>query len=133
MNAVEDALYDWLAADAGVAALVGTRIYRQAAPEGEAGDFIILQHHAGGDENLTPADSQDLYYQVRGVSRTSPDAAGAIDDSVRARLHGATLTVSGWTNFWTSRQQAIRFTETDEVGSARRYHAGAFYRIRLDD
>jgi len=130
MNALEDALYDTLAAHAGLTALVSTRIYRQAAPQGATLPYVLYELVAGGDENSSPVDSQDLRYRARGVSATSSDEAGDIDDQIRAALHRQALTVSGWENFWTSRENAFRFTETAE--GVRRYHAGASYRVRLD-
>lgn len=131
MNALEDALYDKMSGNAGVAALVSTRIYREQAPQGAAYPLVVYGHQAGGDETLTSVDSVNVVYQVRAVSSVSAAEAGAIDEALRTALHRQTLTVTGWANFWTARINAIRFVETTPEGKAV-FHAGGMYRIRLD-
>jgi len=137
MNVLEEAIYDALAANTALTAVVpASRIYRGAAPQGATLPYLVIVLQAGGDDNLTPVDSVDLLYQVRSVSEVSVDEAGDIDELVRPVLHKATLTVSGgWTNYWSSREREIRHTETDDqdLGTGlRRYHGGALYRFRLD-
>lgn len=132
MNAVEDALYDTLYAHAPLAAVVATRIYRQRAPQGASYPQVIYGLQGGGDENLTPNDSQNLVYAVQFISETSPDDAGDGADLIRAALHKTTLTIVGGVNFWTAAGGYIRYTETDERTGKTYYHAGALYRIRVD-
>lgn len=135
MNALEEALYDKLAGSAAIAAAVGTRIYRQAAPPGASHPLIVYAHHAGGDENETPVDSLDVHYRVTAISAESADEAGDIEELIRTALHRAALTVPGWEVFWLARGNQFRLTETDAgvEGAGRRYwHAGAFYHLRLD-
>jgi hypothetical protein len=132
MNVVEDAIYDTLFGHAPLAALVSTRIYRQRAPQGATYPHVVYGLQGGGDENLTPNDSQNLLYAVRFVAEASPDDAGDGADLIRTALHRQTLTVSGAVNFWTAAQAYIRFTETDERTGKTYYHAGAIYRIRVD-
>ncbi len=131
MNALEEALYDQLAGGTALAAAVGTQFFRSAAPPEAEHPFVIYQLQSGGDENATGVDSLDLRYGVRAVSAASADEAGDLDDLIRARLHRATLSVSGWNNCWTTREAEIRTLETDASGK-QFWHAGAVYRIRLD-
>jgi len=130
VNAIDDGLYDKLAGHAALTTLVSTRIYRDAAPEGATLPYVVFLHQAAGEENMTPARSLNPLYQVRGVSSVSADEAGDIADAIDGALHMQTLTVSGWTNYWTARTAFIRTVETNE--GVRRWHRGAFYRIRLD-
>lgn len=131
MNVLEESLYDALAGNAPLLAVVSTRIYRQTAPPGAVYPLVLFGLNAGGDENTTSVDSLDVRYAVRGVSEVSTDQAGDVDDLIRTVLHKTALTVTGWSNFWTTRGAEIRLTEIDPSGK-RFYHAGAIYRIRLD-
>lgn len=130
MNVIEDGIYDKLAGHAALAALVGTRIYRQEAPPDATYPLVIYQHQAGGDDNETPARALSPLYGIRGVSKVSADEAGDVADAIDGAMHMQTLTVTGWTNYWTARTSLLRYTENTE--STQKWHAGAFYRIRLD-
>jgi len=130
MNVLEEAIYDRLAGDSAITALVSTRIYRQAAPQDAVLPYLIYQLQGGGDENLTPTESTNHVYQVRAVSQVSNDEAGDIAQAVHDQLHKATITVTGWTNYWTAAISDIELVETDQSG-VRRWHRGNMYRIRL--
>lgn len=136
MNALEEGIFDALAANGALTAVVpSARMYRGAAPQGATLPYLVIMLQGGGDDNMTPVDSFDELYQVRAVSGLSVDEAGDIDDLIRPVLHKATLTIAGWTNYWTRRETEIRVTETDsaEGGTGvRRFHAGGLYRIRGD-
>jgi hypothetical protein len=129
--AIDDAMYDKLAGASGVTALVSTRIYRGAAPQGATAPYVIYAVQAGGDENLTPADSINLLYQVRGVSKVSAAEAAQIGDAIRAALHRQTLSITGWTNYWMARTAQIQTVETTPEG-LRFWHDGGLYRVRVD-
>lgn len=130
MNALEDAIYDRLVADATVLAAVSTRIYRSAAPQGAAYPFVVIQLQAGGEDNVTPTDAISLVYQIRCESAVSAAEAGTIDEAIRAALHEVELTVTGWTNYWSARGEMIRAALLSEDGT-RKWLAGAFYRFRI--
>ena len=130
MNALEDAIYDKLAAATAVTNLVSTRIYRSAAPQGAAYPFVIIQLQAGGEDNKISPDSLDITYQVRAEVSTSSADAGTIDEAIRTALHEAILTVTGWTMFYAARGQMFRSHISDADGT-KRWIAGAFYRYRL--
>lgn len=136
MNALDSAIYDAMAANVALTAMVpAARFYIGQAPQGAVAPYVIFMQHAGGDVNDTPVDSLNLVYQVRAVSDKSAAEAGQIDDLLRAALHKATLAVSGWNNCWTAREGEFRNPETDDGKSnsgVTRWHAGALYRILLD-
>jgi len=129
MNAIEDAIYDKLAADATVTGYVSTRIYRSMAPEGAELPYIVYGVQAGGEDNLTPTESASPIYQIRAVSETSAAHAGLIDEAIRDALHNQALTVTGWIHVWTARLNLIRYVEV--VSSVVRWHAGAMYRVMV--
>lgn len=132
MNAVDTALYGTLSAGTALTSqLAGTTsIYHGAAPRDSSLPYIIFSQSAGGDANDTPRRRKDLVYTIQAVSDASYRTAGLIDAAVDDLLHGQTLTVSGWTNFWTMREQDIEYIETADDGR-RIFHVGGMYRIRL--
>lgn len=132
MNEVETALYGALTSESSVTDLLaGTAsVYNQQAPDDAAYPLIIFNQQSGRDENTDPTRSRDLLYMVKGVSMTNLKAAGSIDAAVDALLHDSTLSVSGWTTFWLTRETDINFTETTAEG-ATYYHRGGVYRLRI--
>lgn len=130
MNVLDESIYDWLAADSTITALVSTRIYRQAAPQDATLPYIVYAHGGGGEENLTPTRSVEIVKNIFAVSGVSDDEAGDIADAIHTRLHTAVLTVTGWTNYWTAAENEIQTHETDPSG-VRRWIKGNRYRIRL--
>ena len=132
MNALETGLYNILANNAPLTTALGSAaIYNQHAPQGTARPYVIFNHAGGGHENRTPSDTQNHIYLVKVVA-DGLKQAGTIDDLVTTALHQATLTVAGYTNFYTARETEAAFTETPADG-APIYHRGAYYRIRIDD
>ena len=131
-NEINAAIYSTLSGGTALTALLAgtTSIYHGAAPRGTSFDYIIFNQQGGGDENSTPTRAKNLLYQVQAVSATSARQAGLIDAQVDELLHGQTLTVSGWSNYWTMREQDIEYTETTGDGQ-NIWHVGGLYRIRL--
>lgn len=130
MNDIEEAIYDALAVTA-LTNLVGTRIYRDMAPQGAAYPMVIYAWSGGGDDNDTPARSRSPLYQVRAVSAESADEAGDIAAVIDGLLHHQTLTVSGYTNYRTTQTSEVNGAEFDEGAGKRFWHRGAVYRIRI--
>ncbi len=131
MNAIETALYGKLsAATALTTALGGSFIYNRHAPQGQGLPYIVFVHAGGGHENINPSNLQDHVYLIKAVAAASQQA-GTLDGLVSAALHGTTLTVSGYTNFWTAREEEVQLTEQG-AGGTFVYHCGAYYRIRID-
>lgn len=132
MNVLETAIYDLIIAATAVTDLLdGTAsVYNQLVPRGQAYPVVVFGYLGGGDENKTPHRSVNFLYQVRGVSKTSPANAGLIDAALDTVFHLQTLTVSGWTNTWTAREDEIKLTEVTPEGDEI-YHRGGIYRVRL--
>ena len=74
---------------------------------------------------------KNLVLYVRGYSKTSQASAGSIDAQIDTLLHGQTLSVSGWVNFWTARESDLSGFEPMPNGETI-WNAGGMYRIRLD-
>lgn len=129
---LEAALYTKLTGQASlITALGGTYIYNKIAPQPAPAKYVIFQWQGGGDENETPHRTRNLVYAVMGVAATQA-AAAAIDAEIDAALHLATLTISGWTNFWTARETDLNLVETD-AGEVVKFRVGGLYRIRIDN
>ena len=132
MNALEIGLYSKLNVAAITDELGGAYIYNQIAPQGQARPYVVFALSGGGHENISPSELVNAVYLVKGVSETSARHAGDIDGLIKTALHGQTLIVSGYTNFRTQREEEFKFAEILADGTEV-HHAGAYYRIRLDD
>jgi len=110
-------------------ALGGTAIYYQQAPDGAALPYVVWNYQGGGDENITQSRMKNLLVYVRGYA-ASPALAGTIDAYCDALLHGKTISVTGWSNFWTAREEDISLVE-NLPDKTRIYSEGGIYRIRL--
>lgn len=131
-TALETGLYNALSGGTALTSeLGGTFIYNKQAPQTPSDKFVILQWQGGGDENETKHRTRNVIYTVRGVATSQEDAA-TIDGLIDSLLHLQTLTVTGYTNFWTARESDVNFVEQD-AGGVNRYHVGAQYRIRIDN
>ena len=132
MNEFDAALYSRLQGTAITALLAGTTsIYKSQAPEGASFPFIVWNLQGGGPVNLDANRVDNLVYYVRAYSENSAAQAGSIDLQIDTALHLAPLTVSGWTNTWLAREQAIELVTTEPSGKMI-HSAGALYRVRLD-
>lgn len=132
-NALSAAIYTKLQTTSALTALLSgtTAIYNTQAPDNAALPYVVFSVQGGGDENRTPNRTKNLVLNVRGYTAAGPAAAGTIDSKIDSALHGVTLSVSGWTNFWTAREQDIAAVEIDDANQ-KTWMAGELYRIRLD-
>ena len=113
-----------------VAALGGTAIYSDIAPEARALPYVVYSLQAGTEENITPSDlrSSLVYVRAYAASRQSAEnIAGLVFDL----LNKATLSLTGFTNFFTACESDIAFVEHNPAGVPT-YVAGGMYRIRFD-
>lgn len=132
MNEISTAIYSTLSSGTALTALLAgtTSIYHLQAPDEASLPYVVFNIQAGGDENQTPIRRKNLILYVRGYSQTSALAAGSIDAQADALLHGKTLTVTGWHNFWCSREQDLE--NIDNLPSGEKvWMAGGYYRIRI--
>lgn len=134
-QALSTFLYTTLSGDTAVAALVGTRIFEDLAPQGTAFPFVVFSFHTGGDTNALGSDVRTLtrpQYLIRAISKgptySDADAVAAAVDAALMGAHGS-ATVNGVTYevLTVFREQAIRRCEYAE--SVRYNHAGGLYRI----
>lgn len=132
-NALNTSLYEVLQASTALTGLLAgtTSIYHKQAPDGVELDYIVFNVQGGGDENLTPNRTKNLVCFVRGFSGSGAAKAGSIDAQIDVVLHGQTLTVAGWTNFWLARETDLEAVEVTKSGE-KIDMAGGFYRIKLD-
>ena len=129
-GAMGTALYAKLAGGTAlIAELGGTLIWQGHPPDGQARPYVLFNHQAGGPDNQNSHDMRDNLWYVRGYAST-PAKASALDQEIEDLLHRNSLSVSGYTNFWLTRQDDFA---TDEVqpNNERIYGRGAFYRVRL--
>lgn len=132
MNAVDTVLYSTLTGGTALTALLAnsSSVFHTQAPRGAAFPYVVLQLQGGGDQNASPHRRKELLYTVKAITATSMQDAGTIDNQIDALLHGATLTVTNWTNISTMREGDIAYIETTDEGR-NYYHNGGTYRVRV--
>lgn len=108
----------------------GTAVYYLAAPDGQALPYVVWDYTADIDENMDRNRTRNSLVYIRAYAATA-GAAGTIDSQIDALLHMKALTVTGWSNFWTARENSFSSVETDQSGR-KVFMAGAEYRIRND-
>ena len=129
-GAMGTALYNALSGGTAlITELGGTLIYQDHAPDGQARPYVIFNHQGGGPDLLNSHDMRNNLWYVRGYADTRAKAV-AIDKQVDALLDKQTLSVSGYTNFWTVREEDMSTAEV-QPDKTRIYSNGGFYRIRL--
>lgn len=106
------------------------RIYNIVAPPNTTLPYIVFGWAGGGDINDTPTRAVNLVYRV-GVFGTALAQCGTIDGYVEDLLNGGSLTVTGWSNYRSQREESFRLAEV--VGGLAIYHVGAFYRIQAEE
>lgn len=130
ITAINAAIYSALGASTAlVTALGGTYIYERQAPDDKDLPYVVYSFQGGGPENISPGNLQSDLVYVRAYAGT-PGQDGTIDGYCQTALHRQTLTVTGFTNIWTAREEDIVLVE-NPPGGKRIYTAGGIYRIRL--
>lgn len=133
MNVIDSALYSTLSGGTALTSLLATSasIYHIRAPNIVALPYVVFSLQAGGPENITPSDMGSYVYFIRAYSATSAKAAGDIHAQIKALLHLKTLTVTGYTNYWTVLESELESAE-EEPNTAPVYMTGGLYRIKID-
>jgi len=133
INELAGAMYTRLSGGTALTDLLAstTSIYHGRVPDGASFPYVVFNLQGGGDENIVPSRMKNLVLYVRGYSKTSQASAGSIDAQIDTLLHGQTLSVSGWVNFWTARESDLSGFEPMPNGETI-WNAGGMYRIRLD-
>lgn len=90
-------LYSYLTANAGVSAIVGTRVYESLVPQGAAYPAISysLVSRSGEADSLDGADEQAVYRMQVNCWATSGVNRQALASAVRSALNGYVGTYSG--------------------------------------
>lgn len=127
-NAIGSALYSKLTQ--GTPLACGTAVFRGQGTAGAPLPYAVFSLQAGGPLNQTPGDLRDEVYFVRAYG-TSMAQAGTIDGQISGLLHHGTLSVAGYTNYYTARETDLELVENPPDGKPV-YMAGALYRISLD-
>lgn len=133
MNILNQSIYNTLKAGTALTALLPgtTSIYHLQAPDNATLPYVVYSLQAGGDENETPKRRKNYVMYIRAYSKTSAANAGSIDTQVDSLLHGKTLSVSGWANFWCNRETDLE--NIDNLPSGEKvWMQGGFYRVRLE-
>ena len=127
-GAMGSALYSKLAAGTVLTTLLGgTAIYNALAPQGATPPYVIFTT-SGSDDNSSPRRARTHLVTIKTVT-TDQANAESIDSQIDALIHEATLTITGWGNYWTSRESDIAYEQV--AGNVIYWHRGARYKIRI--
>jgi hypothetical protein len=132
-------LYQRLAADSEVAALVGTRIYREQAPQGAVFPCVILAFN-GGRNRWTIGTCDPLYTEqrvlVKAVTREDGggfEAADRIVSAVDAAVTGAFGRITASGRIWQLKGwypvEPVSYLET--TGGEQYQHVGSVYEVMV--
>lgn len=133
MNLIDTALYSTLTGGTALTSLLATTtsVYHIRAPNVATFPYVVFSLQAGGPENITPSDMGNYLYFIRAYSATSAKSAGAIHQAIRGLLHQKTLTITGYTNYWTALESEQEFAD-EEPNTTPVFMSGGIYRIRID-
>jgi hypothetical protein len=131
MDAIEQALYTTLSGGTALTtALGGTSIYYGLAPLDAALPYVVVNLQAGNEGNEVLRRNERRVYLVKALASSLGSAetlAGHIDDL----LHGATLSITGYANYWSARESIVRYREIDPQAGAIG-HAGGEYAFEIE-
>lgn len=131
VNAITTSLYSRLSAGTALTnALGGTYIYHMQAPDGAALPYVVYSQVSGGDLNETPNREKSQLYFIRAYA-ASMGAAGTLDALVDALMR-TNLSVSGWSTYWTAREDDFTLVE-NPTDQSKIFMAGAYYRVSLSE
>lgn len=130
MNAVDQAIYGALSADASlVATLGGTAVYQWLAPEGSDPPYVVYNQQSGVPAHTFGGVAyENQIYTVKGVT-AGPSAAlaGTIAQQIDAALADQALTVTGYGLLYLRRDSDLDFAEVKD--GVRYHHRGGLYRV----
>lgn len=129
MRNLEEALYAKLSGDSTLSALAPSGVWRDTAPEGTTGVFVIVAQTAAADAYTLSKRAWTAYkYDVQAIG-PGESAAGVLDAAAQIDtvLNDATWSVTGGSVLVSRRVNAFTYVELD---SGERYqHAGGTYLI----
>lgn len=130
--AINAALYSTLSGGTALTSLLAgtTSVFHMQAPDGATLPYVIFSHVFGGPTNSDPSNDREQTIFVRGYANRAI-LAGSIDYQISELLHRKILSIVGYTNFWTSREEEFEAVEIlpseDKV-----FMVGANYLIKID-
>lgn len=124
---IEQAIYGRLTGTAGTA-LYGTRVYADQAPLGAALPYVVFQHVAGGDLNVSPSRVVDVDYQIECVALDLSEARQGAG-YVEAAFHNQRFNAPNW-NLIACTQKDL-FRSVEEAEGKQYWRRGATYRFRV--
>lgn len=137
LDAADKFVFDQLAAQSGLTALVGTKIFSEIAPREKDGAEVVPPYvvyaFISGVDRLAIGRTRILVrplYLVRAVTQAdSFVTAAAIADQIDLALHNAppAVPIAGVQVMGADRTQLIRFTEVED--GVRYNHVGGQYRL----
>lgn len=130
IDVINEGFYNKLNGNAVLTALLSSAsaIYFGQAPSDAELPYIVYAHNAGGADHLTPTDSVDMRYVVKGIAATA-QAAGAIAGAIRDTLHEQTMSLdSPWTCYRLQEDGAVMYPENQ--ARQQFWHSGFIFRVR---
>lgn len=126
-------IYGVLVANSALTALLssGSAIYFHQAPANTPKPYVVYIHAGGGDDHLTPTESGDAMYYIKGIAAT-PTRAGQIAAALRTALHEKETSfslTSPWVMYRSQADSILAYAETTDGVQA--WHMGNAYRFRL--
>ena len=133
LNKMSTTLYSTLTGGTALTALLsGTAaVYNTKAPDTATYPYVVFSLQAGQPLNINPSDIREEVYWIRAHSQTSMGNAGSIDAQISNLIDRKTLSISGYTNYFTVREQEVAIVEQAPDG-VDVFTAGAMYRISID-
>ncbi len=135
MRAVDAALKQLLSADAGLAALGVTAVYKGFGPADAVYPFVVFAKIADASRpwyamGVKGPTGYDLVYAIQAVTEgLSSNDAGAIDERLQVLLDDAEFAVNGYTLIKCERGTEIE--EPEEVSGKTYWRKGAQYHISI--
>jgi len=127
LPSVDGALSSRLLAYSNLTALVGTKIFNLEAPPGVALPYVTYYIASGLIPNTVQRDTLNFVYRVQSLA-TSRASAEAIHQQIYAALHESTLTITGWSNYWTACETITTLFEN--VSGSPRWRFVGNYRVK---
>jgi hypothetical protein len=125
-------IYDILAADSALTAIVSTRIYADRVPPSPTFPYVLYNTMAGTDIQAvgTVREATNAIFQIRVVSFGAPDAnARKADYRIDQVLRGSVSQTSGDFRFTSWRTDVIDRPEYDQLQNRQYHNLGGLYRL----
>jgi hypothetical protein len=132
IQAIFTGLYSKLSGGTALTALLpnGSAIYYDRSPDNATYPYIVMGLQSGVVEVSSAHKADNVLINISCFGTTDTQAWG-IDEQVGVLLEGATLSVTGQTNFATMREMYFSRVETPPDNNSI-FMSGALYRIRCD-